>query len=271
MKKSALLISDLSVYSKSSLLVSHPIVESMDIESASLPTVLLSTQTDGLPTPIEGNIASFFESTLSYYKRENIDFDGVYIGYIKYSEEFDAIEEYLKDYRGYVLLDPILGDNNELYPGITKEHVSSMRRLARYATTLTPNIYEASWLLDEDLSLLNDDEIEKRISSLGSSECYLKGLRKDENTLRNLYIKGSVISKEYHDLKRHYPGLGDIFSSLVFSLTLKGIDPRNTLERATLLSSETLRRSIISGRDVSLGIDIYPVLEMIGNGHSKDE
>lgn len=263
LKKSALLINDLSVYSKSSLEISYPIVEAMGVEASALPTVVLSTQTDGFDSPIASDTSEFLAKTLKMFSDKKIVFDGIYIGYLHSLDEFDIVLDYLKSYSGLVLLDPVLGDNGAFYSTITEGHLSGMKRLLNRADIITPNLFEAKMLFGIEGDM-RGESISDMLQNLFSFECYIKGFERKAERLENIALaEGNIYSYEYDRLMGHYPGMGDIFASIVFSMRLRGKSVLNTLKYASNISTETMRRALSLGRDSRLGIDILPALEMI--------
>ena len=47
------------------------------------------------------------------------------------------------------VLDPVLGDNGKLYPGLTSATVTAMQQMLSQATVITPNWTELGWLVNQ--------------------------------------------------------------------------------------------------------------------------
>ena len=107
----------------------------------------------GVPTKI-------FSSNMSY--KDYISFDlpnfeevtkkvfEIYIGFIDNKKYFEYIKEILQNFKGKVILDPILGDNGVKYSGTKVEQIEFYREFLKYTEVVTPNLTEAILLTDYD-------------------------------------------------------------------------------------------------------------------------
>ena len=119
-----LAVHDLSCYSKSSLTVVLPVLEALSVETAVLPTALLSTQTDGFDDIyVKDNLESM-KAILCRFEKLGISFDGIYTGYIGSADEIELVRSFVKDVDAPLLVDPVMGDGGELYQTVGKDVVA---------------------------------------------------------------------------------------------------------------------------------------------------
>lgn len=148
MKKVAA-IHDLSSYGRASLTVVIPILSNMGYQVCPLPTAILSAHSE------YKNFRSFdltdhMEAIISHWKELGLSFDALYSGYLASLKQMDIVAGFFDDFktsRNFILVDPVLGDHNRLYPGMDPQMIEGMRRLCGKAGIITPNLTEAAFLL----------------------------------------------------------------------------------------------------------------------------
>ena len=115
MKKIAT-IQDISCIGKCSLTVALPILSAMGIETAVIPTAVLSTHTafDGFTFR---DLTSDIGGILDHWKKEGFSFDAVYSGYLGSREQIDLVRRTWKEFSGpetLHIVDPAMADNGSL-------------------------------------------------------------------------------------------------------------------------------------------------------------
>ena len=84
---------------------------------------------------------------LDAWRKENVDLDGVYSGFLGSAEQVAIIKRLYADYpHALRLVDPVMGDGGEIYATYTPELCEAMGTLADGADVLMPNLTEASML-----------------------------------------------------------------------------------------------------------------------------
>ena len=91
-EKRLLTIQDISCVGQCSLTVALPIISACGIETAVLPSALLSTHTAGFTGFTVLDITEEFPKIIKHWEKEAITFDAVYTGYILRSQ-IDYIKE----------------------------------------------------------------------------------------------------------------------------------------------------------------------------------
>ena len=228
-------IQDISCVGKCSLTVALPIISAMGIETAAIPTAVLSTHT-AFKNFTYRDLTGDLPKIAKHWKQEKFDFDGIYTGYLGSIEQIDMLKEFFKQFKtseNFIFIDPVMADNGKLYAGFDEKFVKEMKELCKMADIIVPNLTEASYMLEKEYKeIYSEQEIKDiliELSNLGPKYVVLTGVSFNENKLGVMsynketnkfftYFKEKVPAK--------YHGTGDIFAS-----TLVGaITNRNTLE-----------------------------------------
>ena len=80
------------------------------------------------------------------WKRQAVEFDGIYSGFLLNERQADQILEFIRDFSGretLVVVDPVLGDNGKRYDIFDSQMELAAGRLAEQAHVITPNLTEA--------------------------------------------------------------------------------------------------------------------------------
>ena len=259
-------IHDLSLWSKSSLSLVHPVLEAMGHETFLLPTMILSTQSDGYPHLEKIDLSS---SVYSYYrciKDYGYSFDAVYSGYLGNVDTAKAVGMIAEEENTFTLVDPVLGDNGELYQDLKAENVDSIRSLTSHANVITPNITEASILTESSmLERYTNAEISSLIGKLkriGPGRGVITSVPLSIGQLANVaYDEDEIRLFSFEDLGVSYPGSGDLFASLFLSMYLAGYSFFTSVKLSGEITSRAVRYAKESKRERRMGISLVPVME----------
>lgn len=265
-----LAVHDLSCYSKSSLTVVLPVLEALSVETAVLPTAILSTQTDGFEDIYFEDKSAAMREILKRLRSLGAVFSGIYSGFLGSAEEIGIVGDVIRDFPdALALVDPVLGDNGELYQTVTDEMADAMRRLVRKAEIITPNITEAMILteMDDGLRKFGQRAISEQVEvlrSLGPSRGVITGIPLEAGGLGNAAWDGREIRLfQYEDLGVSYPGSGDLFASVLFGLVVRGESFFGSAGHATAVATAAVAGSLKSGRERRMGISLSPALSEI--------
>ena len=167
MQKKVLALHDLSGFGRSSLVPIIAAISAAGHQCVPLPTAYFSTH-----MAIPGCV-------IDQYNRLGLQFESVYAGFLGSADQIDCVRDAvlrLKSENGTAFIDPVMGDNGEVYATYTPEMCTRMRELCEIADIITPNTTEAAILLDRDPASAPQNETE-------AQEC-LHGLRAWEGRLR---------------------------------------------------------------------------------------
>ena len=137
-------IQDISCFGKCSLTVALPIISAMGIETAVIPTAVLSTHTgSGFENYTFRDLTGDIPAIADHWKSMNLKFDGIYTGYLGSIEQVAIVSDFFDRFStkdNFILVDPVLGDAGRLYTGFTNEFVAEMRKLCSKADYILPMV-----------------------------------------------------------------------------------------------------------------------------------
>ena len=232
MYKRILTIQDISCVGQCSLTVALPILSACGIETAILPTAVLSTHTAGFTGYTVRDLADDIPAITEHWAREGITFDAVYTGYLGTIPEIDMVIDIIDRLLapgGKVFIDPAMADGGKLYPAFGTEYAEAMRALVAKADYVLPNITEAALLTGEEYRESYDKAYIGRLCeglrTLGAKTVVLTGVGfKEQST--GIIVDGDGYQSYYEHRKisenRH--GTGDIYSAAYVGAVLKGRD-----------------------------------------------
>ena len=242
-------IQDISCVGKCSLTVALPIISAMGIETAVIPTALLSTHT-AFKNFTYRDLTGDLPKIAKHWKQEKFNFDGIYTGYLGSIEQIDMLKEFFKQFKtpdNFIFIDPVMADNGKLYAGFDANFVKEMKKLCKMADIIVPNLTEASYMLEKEYKeIYSEQEIKDiliELSNLGPKYVVLTGVSFKDNKLGVMsYNKETNEFFTYFKEKipAKYHGTGDIFAS-----TLVGaITNNNTLEEGLKIAVDYVWETI---------------------------
>ncbi len=252
MSKKILTIQDISCYGQCSTTVALPILSHFGIETAILPSAILSTHTAGFKNFTVLDLTCEMPKIINHWIDEGIKFDAIYTGYIGDIRQFDYIleckDKLLKE-DGLFIVDPAMADNGKLYPALSNAIVEGMKRITALADYVIPNITEACFLTNTPYKEEQDDEFINGLLSdllrMGAKNIILTSVADDEESLGAVAYDGfSKISIIKEKMEKSYHGTGDIFSSVVIADILNGKDLKETLNHATDFIIDSIEATI---------------------------
>jgi pyridoxine kinase len=268
-------IHDLSGYGRASLTVVIPILSSMGIQVCPLPTAVLSAHSE-----YEGfhciDLTNHMPSMIEHWKKLNLQFDAIYSGYLGSHSQIEIVTNFIKDFKKdkqLIIVDPVMGDNGMLYPGIENTLVKEMKKLAYHADIITPNITEAGLLLEKDLNNKSSlEEIKlaaKELSENGPNTVIITSVPDTDpkKTAVLAYTKTNnefiYISNEY--IPASYPGTGDAFTSVLTGALINGDTLNNAMKKASTFILKGIQATINMDHDPLNGINQEEILPLLSN------
>lgn len=245
-----LIINDIPSYGKVASSVITPILSSMGYNLSTLPTALVSNVLDFGKFEIM-DLSEYMKKTISIWENLNFKFDCIYTGFINSDEQFEIIGDYIKKNNNseFVVIDPVMGDDGYIYPGLSSNLVRNMKNFIKYAHLITPNLTEAAYLLDKDPSnlILDEEEIKNwilQLKDMGPNSVVITSVRlKDDSSYCVYGYDNSAkdffkVSYEYIDVR--FPGTGDVFTSKLIGEILNN----NSLEESCKIASDFVKNCI---------------------------
>lgn len=248
--KRIITIQDISCVGKCSLTVALPIISSAGVETAVLPTAVLSTHT-AFPSFTFKDLTDEITPIADKFKELKIDFDAVYTGYLGSFLQLELVDRFFDDFKGdntFILIDPVMADHGKLYKGFTPEFASSMAKLCKKADLVVPNITEAAFMLGIPYNPDYDEEyirgLLKSLTELGCPRVALTGISFNENEIGVYYydrINDTYFKYFNEKLPTAYHGTGDIYASATLGAIMRGISIEDSLSIAVDFTLECMR------------------------------
>ena len=251
MEKRILTIQDISCVGQCSLTVALPIISACGIETAILPTAVLSTHTAGFKGFTVLPLTDEFPKIAEHWKKENIAFDCVYTGYIL-KDQMQIVDKIIKEFnKGLKIIDPVMADNGEFYYGFDENFAAEMANLCVEADVILPNLTEAAFLLGEKPVLCGYDEayverlLKRLYNNLKVKEIVLTGVSYDKGKLGVAVFDGETVKYYFSErIKRNFHGTGDIYSSAFTGALLNGLSVFDSAKIAVDFTVDSMKRTL---------------------------
>lgn len=241
-------VHDLSGFGRVSLTEVLPCLAAMGVETCPLPTAVLSTHTYKFTDYSFLDLTEEMKKIISHWEKLNVNFDAIYTGYLGSGEQIEILLEYiekLKKNNTTVVVDPVLGDNvlsdcRSLYSDRMNEVLVGMKNMVSKADIITPNLTEASLLLNEEYEhYISDEKLKdylKRLSDMGPEKVAITSVMTDKSEM-NVSVYDRKENKFYKIdcayIKKLFHGTGDIFASIMTGAFVKGESFMNSCLKAS--------------------------------------
>lgn len=220
-----LTIQDISCVGRCSLTEALPILSAMGLETAILPTAVLSTHTGGFRGYTFHDLTEDMPKIKDHWKMENIRFGTIYTGYIGSAKQLEYISDIIYELGvegRTVIIDPVMGDQGRFYAGFTDGFAKKMATFCSKADVILPNLTEAAFLVGEEYkeSDQTPEYIERVIRKLGDLGCknvLLTGVAFNDRELGVATYDTKADKVEYYFNERiegSFHGTGDLFASV---------------------------------------------------------
>lgn len=276
MIKKVAVINDLSGFGKCSLTAAIPVLSVMGVQPCPVPTAVLTNQT-GFKHYHCVDMTEHINHYADIWKKNNESFDGIYSGYVANNQQVDIISDFIKAFRKSntkILVDPVMGDNGQMYSTYTTDTCKKMCELAKTADIITPNLTELCIIAGVDYNELtqkSDDcnyfemlsEIAKKVIAHQEQNIVVTGILKDN------YIYNAVFSKDNNTFVKSeaygysFSGTGDLFASILCGCMLNGIDIISAVNKASEFITKSIKYTIENSCeqiDRNYGIDFEKYL-----------
>lgn len=262
-QKRVVAIHDISCLGKCSLTVALPIISAAGIETAVIPTAVLSTHTGGFGKNTFFSLADILPSISEHWSNIKINCDAVYTGYLGFGREIDEVSEIIGHLCGRntkVVVDPVMADNGNLYRGFDSDYPQRMRKLCCIADIITPNVTEAALLTNGEYKTPPYKKeyifglLERLYEKFGAS-IVLTGVGFSENeTGAAVYDGFNVKYLTTEKANAVFHGTGDIFSSVLTAAVVRGKELCRAAEIAVDFTKDCILNTLKYEREERFGI-----------------
>ncbi len=241
-----LTIQDISCVGQCSLTVALPILSACGVETAVLPSAVLSTHTGGFTGYTFRDLTDDMPAIQAHWQKAGIRFDAIYTGYLGSARQIDHVKsifETMGKEKCLTIVDPAMADNGKLYVGFDQAFVEAMKSLCFTADILLPNITEACFLTDTPYRTEYDEayveELLHKLTSLGAKTVVLTGVGYEEG-MTGVIVHENGLTRYYRHrrIAGGCHGTGDVYASAFAGALMHG---RETFEAARIAADYTLR------------------------------
>lgn len=265
--KRILTIQDISCVGQCSLTVALPILSACGLETAILPSAVLSTHSVGFQDFTFRDLTEDIPAIENHWQKEGIHFEAVYTGYLGSAEQIDMVKSiftHLLVPGGKKIVDPAMADSGKLYPVFDMDFVQVMKSLVAEADIILPNITEAALLTDSEYRTEYDeayiDGLVEGLHRLGAGTVVITGVSYNPETTGVLVSEHGKKTYYTHELlDRGCHGTGDVFASSFVGAYMRG---KSAPAAAQIAADYTLSciKNTIDDPDHWYGVKFEPVL-----------
>lgn len=262
-----LCIHDLSGMGRCSLAVIQPTLAVMGVQPVCLPTVVFSTHTGGLGTPVRIDCTAYGMDALEHYHALGIRFDCIYSGYLGGEEQVRLVEKAFALWPdAFKVVDPVMGDNGKPYSFVTDAWIDRIRGLCRRADLILPNLTEANLLLRREMcpgSNIPAGEAAALAEALLqlAPAAVLTGLPMGSDIGCAGSGRESFVLKKPR-IDRSFPGTGDLYGAVLIGSLMRGDTLRAAADAAAEFVAAAIRHTP-AGADTRFGVWFEPLLHQL--------
>ena len=262
-------IQDISCVGKCSLTVALPIISATGVETAILPTAVLSTHTmfSGFTCK---DMTDQIVPISEHWKKEKFGFDAVYTGYLGSFEQIEIVSKLFEEFKtesNLIIVDPVMADNGKLYPAFDEAYARENAKLCAKADLIVPNLTEAAFLTGLPYKTEYDREYITKmldaLANLGPKYVALTGVSFEKGKIGIMGLNtetGEYFEYYTAHVPVSYHGTGDIFSSVVVGALTRGMSLQEAFRIACDYTKETIEYTFRTKGAETYGVDFEMTL-----------
>ena len=274
--KKLLTIQDVSCYGQCSLTVALPILSVMGVETAILPSAVLSTHTGGFKGYTFRDLTEDIPAIGDHWKKEGILFDAFYTGYIGSKTQLNYIKNIVRECGkpdALFIVDPVMGDNGKLYAGFDEAFAAEMARFLSGANVILPNLTEAAYLVGDPYrgEGYDRDYVEgllPRLSALSGGDVVLTGVSYDPAKLGVATYRADTGRIGYYFEERiegSFHGTGDVYASCFAGALTRGYSLDDAAALAVDFTVRAIRATLPERKEHWYGVKFEQALPYLGD------
>lgn len=268
-----ILTQDFSAVGKLSLSAALPIYAAAQVPAALLPTALLSTQTEGFGTPVQLSTHHWLQQTLNQWQTQGLHFSGISVGYLGDIHLFPILINFISRQKlPLVIVDPVLGDNNQLYPQLNEAFISKMLQLCQWADVITPNWTELQLLIGKQVLVAHPSwsQVQNSILQLDQmlkhhTNIIVTGIPANQ-AVTTIWQFNHQFNRQNSSLRPgHFYGSGDVFTAVLGTLLWHKLDFNQAVTLAIQEIGRALDETIATNYERRFGISLKQLLKDLSN------
>lgn len=271
MQKRALAVHDISCVGRCSLTVALPILSAAGVNTAIVPTALLSTHTGEFTGFTHLDLSDQLLPIANHLSTLRLHYDAFYSGYLASPAQVDQVLQMIQllcEGETHVFVDPAFADHGKLYSLMEQTMPAQMRRLCERARTIVPNLTEAAFLLHLPYPEAGYDEsyitkLARALAALGPENVIITDIAfEPSQTGIAVYEKG--MDKPIFLFRSRYEGVfhgtGDVFASFLLSALMNDLPLLGAAKLALSLTHESIRLTLKENQPLRFGVQFERVL-----------
>lgn len=270
---------DLSCLGRCALTVIIPTLSVMGYQVVPVPTALLSTHTGGYTDLHFCDLTDDMKQIAEHFGRLCTRFDSIYTGFLGSTRQIRTVERFIECFGGeadgnkpLVLIDPVMGEDGELYSTYTAELADGIRHLCQFADVITPNLTEACFLtgfpyrntkeMSEADARAYANELMDRLEEQYHCKIAITGIRLHDGGVANLCAdeNDERFFSQQPECGHSYPGTGDIFASVLLGKLLDGTPFPDAVNAAADFVAHLIRSTVPLPTATREGVVLEPEL-----------
>ena len=273
MQKRAIAVHDISCVGRCSLTVALPVLSAAGLNTAIIPTALLSTHTGEFEGYTHLDLSAQLRPIGDHLATLGLHYDTFYSGYLASGAQADEVlrlMDQLCDPDTHIFVDPAFGDHGRMYSLMDDTMPVQMRRLVSRARTIVPNVTEAAFLLNEPWPGEEADEATisafcHKLQALGPENVVITdvNLRPGETGIavlrRGMEEPLYLFHKRYEGL---FHGTGDVFSSFLLGALMNDQPLETAAQTALDMTHAAIWETVQGGEHLRYGMRFEKVLPL---------
>jgi len=260
---------DMSGFGKCSLSVALPVISACGAEVCPLPTALLSSNTHFKGFTFT-DFTPHIEAYYSHWAAMGLQADALYSGFLGSAAQIVHLRRIASLFApGLIVIDPVMGDNGQIYKTYTPELCAGMKELCAIAHVLTPNLTEAAFLCGEsyapeDVSPARVEALCRKLQGLGARNVVLTGIERGD-ILYNCVLASDGVYTEcaVELLTERMHGTGDLFASVLTGKLLTGMSLADAVRIAAEFVLLSMKESYQTEEYKVRGVCFEPLLHRL--------
>lgn len=259
-------IHDISGFGKCSLTVALPVLSAAGIETAVMPTAVLSTHTACKPGYTYRDLTEDLLPFAENWKANELQFDAIYSGFLGSSEQIEIVSrifDLLANDSTLKIVDPAMADNGRMYSVFDRAFAVDMGELCRKADVIVPNFTEAAFMLGEEYQ--NPPytreyvrQLTERLASRFGASVVLTGIAYDDahiGAAAFYHRSGAYTEAITPKVGGMYHGTGDVFASVLTAGLVRGQDLMKACKAAVEYTYACIDRTFREYPYMTYGVD----------------
>lgn len=274
MQKRAIAIHDISCVGRCSLTVALPVLSAAGVNTAIVPTALLSTHTGEFTGYTHLDLSDQLAPIAKHLSTLGLHYDAFYTGYLASGAQVSTVLtmlDLLSDERTHVFVDPAFADHGRIYKLLGADMPQRMRGLCARAQTIVPNLTEAALLLgepcgDEPPTHRRVGELCRRLCELGPQNVVITDVSfSPRETGAAIYRRG--MAEPVFSMRERFEGVfhgtGDVFASFLLAALMNDRPLEDAAELALDLTHQSICLTLASGQPLRYGVQFEQALPLL--------